>query len=509
MKLQALGRAPMRIAIVMAAALGAAALLAPPAVAADIESVTVGIEPLTTLDPGKGRATRGDLAISSQIYSSLTSVDEDGKLVGDLALEWTQTAPTEWTFKLRDDAFFEDGSPLDADVVAWNLNRMLKGPDAPMPAATGMRLIADVVAKDATTVVFTTSEPFLDLPRRLAWTYFIEPGWAQTHDPATEAMGSGPYTLVSWDPAGDVVLELNEKYYGNKPAVPHATYRVIPNEATRLAALRGGELDAAFGIDPLSVGQLQSEDSLNVGAIDANKMQTMRINMGAPHMDDLRVRQGGNYAINKEAITKSVYAGLVGPGSTQILGPLYDGFEPDRKPWPYDPEKARALLAEAGLSDGITIRLGTAETGYVGAAQATQAIAAQLGQVGINVEIETIPYANWVKYLRDPNGPALTFLAWGSQSVSTPEILAQLVSGAPYAIGPVPAAYDAAVAAATGASDEATKLAEIAKALQVTEDEAMTVFLWPQPQTYAISKKLDWKVRMDDWVRVYDIRPAQ
>jgi len=509
MKTQSLVRAPARVAIVMAAAIGAAALLVPAPAAAQIETVTVGIEPLTTLDPGKGRATRGDLAISSQIYSSLTSVNEDGTLVGDLALSWEQTAPTEWTFNLRDDAFFADGSPVDANVVAWNLDRMLKGPDAPMPAATGMRLIAEVTAKDAKTVVFTTSEPFLDLPRRLAWTYFIEPKWAEEHDPSTEAMGSGPYTLVSWDPAGDVVLKLNENYYGPKPAIPNATYRVIPNEATRLAALRGGELDAAFGIDPLSVGQLQAEDSLSVGAIDANKMQTMRINFGAPHMDDLRVRQAINYAIDKDAITKSVYAGLVGPGSTQILGPLYDGFEANREAWPYDPEKARALLAEAGLSDGITIRLGTAETGYVGAAQATQAIAAQLGQVGIKAEIETIPYANWVRYLRDPEGPALTFIAWGSQSVSTPEILAQLVTGAPYAIGPVPAAYDAAVAAATGAADEATKLAEIAKALQVTEDEAMTVFLWAQPQTYAISRKLDWKVRMDDWVRVYDIHPAQ
>lgn len=502
-------RAATHIAIVMTAAIGGGVYSAPAAFAtAAIESVAIGIEPLTTLDPGKGRAPRGDLAISSQLYSSLTSVNSEGKLVGDLATGWEQTAPTEWTFNLRDDAFFDDGSPVDAEVVVWNLKRLLN-PEAAMPAATGMKLIKEVAAKDAKTVVFTTSEPFLDLPRRLAWTYFLQPKWAEGHDPATEAMGSGPYTLVSWDPAGDVVLVRNEKYYGTKPDIPNVTYRVVPNEATRLAALRSGELDAAFGMDPLSVGQLQAEDTLNVGAIDANKMQTMRINMGAPHMDDLRVRQAINYAINKEGITKSVYAGLVGPGSTQILGPLYEGFEPNRKPWPYDPEKAKALLAEAGLSGGISIRIGTAETGYVGAAQATQAISAQLAEVGIEAEIETIPYANWVKYLRDPAGPALTFIAWGSQSVSTPEILAQLVTGAPYAIGPVPAAYDAAVAAATGAADQATKSAEVAKALQTVEDEAMTVFLWPQPQTYAISKALDWQVRMDDWVRAYDIHVAQ
>lgn len=475
---------------------------------ATLERVTVGIEPLTTLDPGRGRATRGDLAISSQIYSALTTVNEDGELIGDLALSWEMTAPTEWTFTLRDDAFFEDGTPVDASVVVWNLTRMLKGPDGAMPAATGMALIEDFTAPEPTRLVVTTRAPFLDLPRRLAWTYYLSPAWAEANDPATAAMGSGPYKLVAWDPAGDVVLVRNEDFYGTKPAVMNPTYRVIANEATRLAALQSGELDAAFGVDPISLMQLRAVPGLNAGAIDANKMQTMRINYGAPHMDDVRVRQAINYAINKEAITRSVYQGLVGPGSTQILGPLYEGYEADRAPWPHDPARARELLAEAGLADGLTVRIGNAETGYVGSGLAVQAIAAQLAEVGITAEIENIPYANWVTYLRDPNGAALTFIAWGSQSVSTPELLFQLTSTGPYTHGAVPAGYDEAVSAATSAATVEDKMAAIAEALRITHDEAMTIFLWPQPQTYAISDRLRWKPRMDDWVRVFDIHPA-
>lgn len=492
-----------------AAAVAAFGLQWSPALAqAALDRVTVGIEPLTTLDPARGRATRGDLAISSQIYSALTSVDENGALVGDLALRWELTAPTEWTFTLRDDARFADGSPVDAAVVVWNLTRMLRGPDGPTPAATGMALVDSFAAPEPTRLVITTKAPFLDLPRRLAWTYFLSPAWAEANDPATAAMGSGPYRLVSWDPAGDVVLARNEDYYGTKPAVANPTYRVIANEATRLAALQSGELDAAFGVDPISLMQLRTVAGLNAGAIDANKMQTMRINYAAPHMDDVRVRQAINYAINKEAITRSVYQGLVEPGSTQILGTLYEGYDTTREAWPFDPDRARALLAEAGLSDGLHIKIGNAETGYVGSGLAVQAIVAQLAEVGITAEIETVPYANWVAYLRNPEGAALTFLAWGSQSVSTPEILLQLASSGPYTHGTVPAGYDAAVTAAASAASEADKLAAIAEALRITEEQAMTIFLWPQPQTYAISDKLNWKPRMDDWVRVFDIHPA-
>lgn len=473
-----------------------------------LERVTVGIEPLTTLDPHRGRATRGDLAISSQIYSSLTTVNEDGELVGDLALSWELTSPTEWTFTLRDDAAFEDGSPLNAEVIVWNLTRMLRGPNGAMPAATGMQLVADFTAPNPTTLVITTSATFLDLPRRLAWTYFLSPAWAEANDPATAAMGSGPYTLVSWDRAGDTVLVRNEAYYGTKPDVLNPTYRVIPNEATRLAALQSGELDAAFGVDPISLPQLQAVPGLTAGAIDANKSQCLRINFAAPHMDDLRVRQAINYAINKEAITRSVYQGLVGPGSAQVLGPLYEGYEPDRPAWPYDPDRARALLAEAGLGGGFTLKLGNAETGYVGSGLATQAIAAQLAQVGIIVEIETVPYANWVTYLRDEAGPALTFLSFGSQSVSSPEILAQFISAGPYSHGPVPQGFDEAQLAATSAATQEDKLTAIAECVRIMADEAMLVFLWPQPQTYAIADRLNWKPRMDDWVRVSDIHPA-
>ncbi len=473
-----------------------------------LERITAGIEPLSTLDPARGRATRGDLAISSQIYSALTSVNEDGELVGDLALSWEMTAPTEWTFTLRDDARFEDGSPVDAAVVVWNLTRMLRGPDGPMPAATGMALIDSFAAPEPTRLVVTTTAPFLDLPRRLAWTYYLSPAWAEANDPATAAMGSGPYRLVSWDPAGDVVLTRNEDYYGTKPAVANPVYRVIANEATRLAALQSRELDAAFGVDPISLLQLRSMPGLNAGAIDANKMQTMRINYAAPHMDDVRVRQAINYAINKEAITRSVYQGLVGPGSTQILGTLYEGYEADRPAWPYDPDRARALLAEAGLAGGLTLKIGNAETGYVGSGLAVQAIAAQLAEVGITAEIENIPYANWVAYLRNPEGAALTFIAWGSQSVSTPELLFQLTSKGPYTHGQVPEGYDAAVTNATSAPTVEEKMAAIAEAVRITADEAMSIFLWPQPQTYAISDRLNWKPRMDDWVRVFDIHPA-
>lgn len=469
--------------------------------------ITIGIEPFVTLDPGQGRAPRGDLAIISQLYSSLTTVNADGELVGDLALDWEMVSENEWVFDLRDDAQFEDGTPVNAEVVKWNLERLLD-PENAMAAASNMQLIEAVTAPSEYQVSFTTTAPFLDLPRRLAWTYLLEPNWAGANDPSLSAMGSGPYSLVSLDTDGDTVLVRNEKYYGEKAGFKDVTYRVVSDENSRLAGLKSGELDLALGLDPLTIKQLQGTENLEAGAIDANKMQTLRINTAAPFMDDLRVRKALNYAIDRESITKSIYNGLVEPGSTQLLGALYDGFDKSRHAWPYDPKKAKKLLAEAGHSDDITLRLGVAETGYVGASQASQAIADQLAQVGITVEIETIPYAKWVEYLRDENGPALTFIAWGSQSISSPEILFQLHSSAPYGIGHANAEYDQAVTAANGAATPEDKLAAIRQAVDIVEDQALTVYLWPQPQTYARSTEVDWKVRMDDWVRASDAKPV-
>lgn len=474
-------------------------------------SLTIAIGTLLTLDPAFARGSGTDLSILSQIYSSLTTLNPSNQVVGDLATKWVQTKPTQWTFTLRSGAKFDDGEPLDASTVVWNYERMMD-PSLNATANTNLDLIKSVTAVNATTVVFNTKAPWLDLPRRMSWFFFLPPVWTKTHNPKIEAMPSGPYNLVSWNPTSKVVLKRNPNYYGTKPAFENVTYLVLPDDAMKLAALQSGEVDAAFGVDPVDMPELQSNSQFNVGSTEGTTVAELRFNtqQGQPTAD-VRVREAINYAINREAITESIYRGLVKPAATEVLPPGYDGYDSQLQPWPYDPAKARELLKEAGYGSGLNLTLATTgEANYVGAPEASQAIASQLGQVGIHVTIKTVAGADWTSFLRQvKTAPQMVFLGYTSQSGSANELLGQFISSAPYTWGPVPQAYDNAVAAANSAPTKAAETAAIHTALKVALDTAQVAWLWPLPQTYVVNKNLSWTPRADQWIKASDFKPAQ
>ena len=495
-----------RRAVALSLLLLASTVLGGGARAAARDSVTVAIDPLATLDPAFARGTGSDLSILSQIYSALTNINAKGDLVGDLATKWEQTGPEEFTFTLHEGATFKNGKPLDAAAVVWNIQRM-KDPATKATANTDFELIAAVKATSPTTVVFTTKGPWLDLPRRLSWTYLLEPEWAADHNPKTEANPSGPYDLISYEPASKVVLKRNEAYYGSKPEIANVIYKVVGATATRISGLRSGEIDASLRIDPIDMAQLERLSDYTVSATPGRRSHMMRMNTGTKALSDVRVRQALNYAIDKVAITKSIYRGMTEPGARQLLSQFNQGFDPAIGPWPYDPAKAKALLAEAGYGDGLKLTIAVSgEAGFIAAVQSVQAIASQLKAVGIEVEIKTLPGNAFVPFLRDKkNATDLVYVAYASQSNSSAELLGQFTGNAGQTWGPVPKAYDEAVAASKLATTEAGYISALRAAQKVYADEAMIVFLWPQPQTYAFKKDIDWPVRSDDWVRASEM----
>ncbi|WP_028035036.1 ABC transporter substrate-binding protein [Chelativorans sp. J32] len=342
----------MRNKLLVAAVAGLIAVAIPgggaPALAAE-DTVTVASLPLLTFDPAFARTVQ-DLSIMSQVYSSLTTASfVDGNLTGNLAREWSDVDGKEFTFKLVPGAKFANGEPLDAHAVVWNFKRLMD-PATQATVITDFNLITSVEAPDAETVIIKTSTPWLELPRRLSAISFIAPEWAKTHNPKVEVNPSGPYTVVDYDFASHVTLKRNENYFGEKPAFENAIYRVIGNNQTRVTSLRSGELNFANGISPLDVEQLSSLEDLKVGAIPGRRVHVLRFNMLRDNVKDVRVRQALNYAINKELITKTIYRGQTSPASTQALIPGQVGFDETMTPWPYDPDKARQLLAEERIS---------------------------------------------------------------------------------------------------------------------------------------------------------------
>lgn len=160
------------------------------------ERITLGLaNAAAQIDPHRNLGARGALSIITAVYSALTSVDAQGRVVPDVALSWRQVEPTVWEFKLRDDVVFTDGTPVDANVVKWNLDRILdeKNNLQLRSTLTGNILGAELV--DAHTVRFTTKVAEANLPQLFSLLFLLSPAWAATHNSAAAALGSGPYRL--------------------------------------------------------------------------------------------------------------------------------------------------------------------------------------------------------------------------------------------------------------------------------------------------------------------------
>ncbi len=249
----------------------------------------------------------------ASLYTSLTRVDGEGKLVGVLAKAWSQTAPNVWVFDLRDDIAFANGAKLDAAVVKWNMDRILGIRDASWIVAS-MRQVQETKALADDKVQFTLRAPDIQFPRRLAGIFFLEPEWTKANNPGVTAMGSGPYKLVSFNPEAGVVLEANEKYAGPQPPFRRVNMRVVVDTAARVNGLKAGEIDAAAVLDVQDLKQLREDPKLVVGVKPTTRVQIIRFNTLVKPMDDVRVRRAINYAINKELITKTLFGGFVSPG---------------------------------------------------------------------------------------------------------------------------------------------------------------------------------------------------
>ncbi|RLP77523.1 ABC transporter substrate-binding protein [Mycetocola tolaasinivorans] len=472
-----------------------------PASAAKKDSIVIAISgAFSSLDQLDSGNLRSDGSVLGSIYSSLTRLNSSGELVGDLAEKWVATDAHTWTFTLRPGVTYTDGSALDASVVAWNIKRLKDHPDSPGATAQLVKNVAEATATDATTVTITTTTPDIDLPRKVAGIYYLQPKWAETHNTKLESLASGPYEIATYEPQKQVVLTANPKYSGTQPDIKKVTLRVVSDAATRLSGLKSGEIDAGFVIDPSDLNQLKSVKTLRTGAVDSNRVQVLRFNRDNPALADKRVREAINYAIDKDAITKTIYGGLVKPARTEVLSSLYEGYDSVTKAWPFDLKKAKELLAEAGYANGLDLELSVPKGAYVGAELAAPVLQSQLAEAGIKLTLTVTDRQVWLDRTFTDKAADLTWFGSADNSTVATDLLTFYGNTWSQTHGQVPEAYDAAVAAAKAADTKDAQLAQIKTAVTTAADDAYVVYLWPQPQTFAVNSSLNWKIRGDDYI---------
>ncbi len=332
--------------------------------------------------------------VLENVYDTLVVPDpEDLTMQPSLATEWeTSEDDLEWRFTLRDDVTFHDGSEFDSADVVYSYNRII---DEELSNSFRFQNVESVEADGAQTVVIRLTQPTPNLLERIGsfkGMAILPENAAEDLDLTTEANGTGPFQLESSD-ASSTVLTSYEDYWGGAPSVDGVEFRYITEPAAALTALQNGEVQWTDNVPPQQIESLGDDDSVELETTASVDYWYMSMNYARPPFDNRDVRRAISFAIDREEVAEAAWFGAAQANQTAI--PQDSFFYYDYAPFERDPEQARQLLAQAGVTTPLTMGLMVTDE-YPETVTAAQVIADQLEEVGITVEIETLDFATWL-----------------------------------------------------------------------------------------------------------------
>ncbi len=374
----------------------AAALALSAGIATAQTSVTIGmqLEP-PNLDPTGGAAAAIDEVTYANIFEGLTRYNADGSVAPALAESWEISDDgTVYTFKLREGVKFHDGTDFTADDVKFSLDRA-RAEDSTNAQKALFAGIADVTVIDPLTVQVTLSSPNGGFITNLAWGDAVIVAPESIEQAATAPVGTGPFKFARWVQGDRIEIERNPEYWGDAPALESATFKFISDPTAAFAAMMAGDVDA-FPVYPApeNLIQFEADPRFNVIVGSTEGETILSMNNKSEALSDKRVREAIAHAINRQDIIDGAMFGFGTPIGTHFAphNPDYVDLT-DRSG--HDPEKAKALLAEAGYGDGLTLSLKLPPPSY--ARRGGEIIASQLRAVGIETEIENLEWAQWLE----------------------------------------------------------------------------------------------------------------
>ena len=370
------------------------AICATGALANDSVTIAVQLEP-PNLDPTGGAAQAIDTVVYHNVFEGLTRFEADGAVVPSLAQSWDISDDgLVYTFSLVPDVMFHDGTAMDADDVVFSLDRA-RAEDSTNAQKALFAGIASVEAVDPLTVKVTLSQPNGSFLFNMAWGDAVIVSEDSIADIATNPIGTGAYKFSDWAQGDRIELVRNDAYWGDAPAIETATFRFISDPTAAFAAVMAEDVDAFAGFPaPESLPQFDADPRFTVLRGNTEGETILSTNNKMPPFDDVRVRQAVAHAIDRQAIIDGAMFGVGTPIGTHFAphNPDYVDLTANSN---YDPEKAKALLAEAGFADGFTTTLKLPPPSY--ARRGGEIIAAQLRQVGIETEISNLEWAQWLE----------------------------------------------------------------------------------------------------------------
>ena len=516
-----------------AAALAGGVAFAPHAAAQELK-IAVAAD-VTSIDPHFFNLFPNN-NIAEHIFDKLVQMDADSRMIPGIATSWKTIDPTTWEFKLRKGVKFHDGSELTAEDVAFSIDRVAQIPNSPGPFVAYTKAIVGKQIVDPYTIRFKTAAPHPLMPNDLSTIYIVSrkvATGASTEDFNTgkATVGSGRFRFVRYANGDRVELARNDAYWGEKAPWEKVTFRIVKNEASRVAALLSGDVDAIEQPPIADLPRVKSDPRFTV----SSKISHRVIYFNFDHLDraspfvtgkdgkplaknplrDLRVRKAISKAINRPAIAERVMEGQATPAGQLVSEKLF-GNVPGMKAEAYDPDGAKKLLAEAGYPDGFNLTIHGPSGRYVNDEKIVQAVAQMLTRVGIASKVETAPMG---PYSGRASKQEFSFhmVGWGASTGEASSPLRSLLAtfNRDKGLGAVNwgrysnAKVDYVVEQAIQQVDDENRRAMLQQATKLAMDDLGIMPVHFQYTIWATRKGVAYAPRTDEYTLAFQFRPVK
>ena len=469
--------------------------------------VVMAADSIPLLDPYRLTGSPLERSIAAHLWNSLTYLDDNLSVDPQLAASWRLVNNFTWEFKLRQDVTFHNGEKFNAEAVRFSVERSQTLPGSLETFATDVDL-ADVEIVDDFTVRFSTKQPIADLPYYASFLEILPPNYySQADADALDTMpvGSGPYQIGILNQGEQVSLDAYRAYWQGMPAYAQIVFRQMPSPEDRFSALSDGTAMLVTDLPPISTENWNISGS-RLATIESTQRLFVGINgTGTSPLADVRVRQALNYGVDVSRIVDDLLAGYGERYGSWVTPPAAD---PALKPWPYDPDLALQLLREAGYTTGFTTTLTTPIGLYDQDAAVAQAIADQLGEIGITITIEPMEWTLYLRQLLSDQKPPLFLLALNSYGNGLEDIR-NLTAEFPF--NPTSwrnDQFEVTVKRAINTHEDAARTRRLNEAQTIAYQEAPLIWLWRTYDFYGVNNTLDWTPRPDGLVYLYKKIPA-
>jgi peptide/nickel transport system substrate-binding protein len=464
--------------------------------------------PLLTLDPQKHDNSVHE-SVLRNIYEPLVTLTPDLRSLEPLlATDWRQLDDRTVQFKLRRGVTFHNGEEFDASAVKYTVERVFD-PETKAFLLTTYQTIDRVVVVDKYTVNIVTRVPDPTLVRRMSCFHMnmLPPKYFSTRpadELAKKPVGTGPYRFGTWVRDGDLRMDANRQYWGQQATIQQVTMRTIPEPGTRVAALLAGDVDVITAVSPDDIPRIMASGRARAVTLPGNRIAFYFMAMRKPPLDNRLVRQALNYASNMDGIIKNVLGGH-GFRRAVISNPWHVGYDETVMPFPYDPAKARGLLAQAGYGGGITVNYDGIQGRYPKDKEIAEAISGEWAKVGIRVNLRFHEWGAWQSQADASRFDGLIFASWGNAWMDADFTYSPLFrSGGRYTgkwTGYANPQLDAFLDEARVTLDPARRSELFSRVQRLMQEDCPAVFMHALEDGYGVGNRIQWRPRSDEMVR--------